>query len=317
MPGEIQTHKTDPSVVVSSPAEFEVGADVALKVKVTCESGCDLKDEVVRVLAQDGTVVKEVKLTTHEGTVSQTDEFMVKMPPKVGANMWKVVFPASEKAGVKHKEGSAPLAFIVKPHATSLAVLDAPDPVAIGADFKIKVGVKCSHGCKLSGRDIEVYDVRGEKVASGRVGDIQSAKPASLWVAEVTAKGPVSEGRYRWTVRFLKSDLEPPHEGTFRTFDFGVGGATECLVTVEVTDNETKAPVPAATVLLRPTLYRGYAYSSTTNDGGVARLSVDKEEYQLYVAGGGKEYFRPIVNVEGNMTFKVEIITRDRPPWEW
>ena len=87
MSGEDHSHKTETSIVVTPPAEFEVGTDVALRVKVSCESGCDLRGQAVRVLSQDGALVKEVKLAAHEGNVSQTDEFMVKMPPKMGAVM--------------------------------------------------------------------------------------------------------------------------------------------------------------------------------------------------------------------------------------
>ena len=81
---------------------------------------------------------------------------------------------AQEKEGILHEANSAPFSFIVKRHATSLKVLDAHDPVAFGDEFKIKVGVRCSAECQLTGTQIEVYNHEGAQVAMATLGNVLS-----------------------------------------------------------------------------------------------------------------------------------------------
>jgi hypothetical protein len=85
------------------------------------------------------------------------------------------LLPAQEKEGILHEANSAPFSFIVKRHATSLEVLDAHDPVAFGDEFKIKVGVRCSAECQLTGTQSEIYNHEGAQVAMATLGDVPSA----------------------------------------------------------------------------------------------------------------------------------------------
>jgi hypothetical protein len=314
---EAHAHEIKTSVVVPAPPEFFASADIALKVEVSCSSACDLRDGTVKIVSRDGAVVKEAKLVTFDGKTNQTAEIEIKAPTKAGENAWKTLFPAQEKEGIKHAESSAQFSFTVKPHPTSMKVLDFPDPVAVGQEFSVKVGVKCSAGCKLANRGLGVYTANGAKVGTGVVGDVQLPGETALWLAELKLKAPEVEGRARWTVMFPKSDLEPPHDESSCFFDFGIGGHPDQVVTVEVVDRDTKLPVKDAQVLLRPTVYRGYAYSSRTNEAGVARIGAGREEYQLYVSGNGKEFFLPIVNVAGDMTIKAEVFVQERHPWDY
>jgi hypothetical protein len=61
-------HEVTLSFVETAPAEIDAGMDLALKVRVSCSSGCDLRGRMVRILAQ-GAVVKEmgVELTEFDG----------------------------------------------------------------------------------------------------------------------------------------------------------------------------------------------------------------------------------------------------------
>jgi hypothetical protein len=86
------------------------------------------------------------------------------------------------------------------------------------------------------------------------------------------------------------------------------------VVTIEVIDAETQTAMKDADVVLRPLIYRGNAYRSRTDDGGVARLSVPKDEYQLYVSGDGKEYFLPTVEIVSDITIKAELLIPNFDP---
>jgi hypothetical protein len=312
---EVKAHETNTSMVKPSPPEVDGGADMALKVGVSCSSACDLWGKIVKIITQDAAVAKEMVLVSFDGTANETDEFVMKTPFEPGEYTWTAVFPAQEKEGVLHGESSAPFSFIVKPHATSLEVLDAPDLVAFGDEFKTKVGVKCSAECSLTGKEIEIYDHDGVKVATGTLGDVPWPATTALYFAEVELKAPSLEGRYRWTVKFPKPDLELPHEGASCTFVFTAAGQPEHVVTVEVIDKDTKTPVKNAHVVFLPRAYRGYAYRSRTDEDGVARVSVPKGDYQANVRGDGKEAFLGIVKIASDVTLKAELSVPEEDQW--
>jgi len=281
--------------------ELNPGSDIALSVKVSCPSACELPGRIVRIIAQDAVVVKETALVTCDGMVNETDDFVVKAPIKPGAHTWTAVFPAQEQEGVLHKESSAPFSFVVKPHSTSMAVWDVPSPVAFGTKFRLKAGVKCSADCKLTGKEIEIYDHEGARVGKGTLGDVPWSATSAMYWAEVELEAPGTEGYYAWEARFPKPDLELPHEGVAYTFAFVTARQPEHMVTVEVTDKDTKAPIKGADVVLHP--YRGY-----TDEGGVARVSVPKGEYKLYVSRDDYKDFETTAQVAGDATVTAELV---------
>jgi hypothetical protein len=310
---EIQAHETSTSMVKAGPAQLDAGTDIALKVKVSCSSACDLRGKIVKIITQDA-AVKEIELVTFDGTVNETDEFVVKAPTQPGGYTWTAVFPAQEKEGILHKESSAPFSFIVKSHTTSIAVWDVPSPVAFGNEFKLKVGVRCSAECKLTGKDIEIYDHEGAKVATGTLGDVPWSGATALYWAEVELKAPSPEGYYTWEVKFPKPDLELPHEGASYNFGFGAARQPEHVVTVEVIDKDVKTPIKNAHILLHP--HRGYVYRSRTDERGVARVNVPKGEYELCATKDEYETFQTTVEVAGDIAIKAELMVREREWWE-
>jgi len=298
------------------PSPIALGDEFKLKVRVSCSSACDLRGKMVKIIAQDA-VVKEIELVSFDGTVNETDEFVVKAPIELGGYTWTAAFPAQETEGVLHEESSTPFLFIVKPHTTSIEVWDVPSPIALGDEFRIQVGVKCSAECKLTDKKIEIYDHEGAKVATGTLGDVPWSAATALSCAEVELKAPSLEGRYRWTAKFPKPDLELPHEGATCTFAFGAARQPGYVVTIEVIDKGTKTPIKNAQVLLRPHTYRGSAYRSRTDDGGVARVSVPEGDYQLYASGDDKDTLLPTVKVASDVTIKAELLVREREWWEY
>jgi hypothetical protein len=311
---KVQAHETSTSMVKAALAELNAGTDIALKVKVSCSLACDLRGKTVNIIAQDAAVVaKEIELTEFDGTGNETGEFVVQSPIEPGEYTWTAVFPAQEKEGVLHEESSAPFSFVVKPHATSIAVSGVPSPIALGDEFRIKVGVKCSAECELTGEEIEIYDHQGAKVATGTLGDVPWSGATALSGAEVELEAPSLEGRYRWTAKFPKPGLELAHEEASCTFAFGTARQPDHVVTIEVIDKDIKTPVKNAQVFLRPRLYKGSAYRNCTDEGGMARVSVPTGDYQLYVKGDGKDTFLPTVKVASDVTIKAELATKK--PW--
>ena len=296
---EVKGHETSTSVVEASIAKFDAGADMALKVKVSCSSACDLRGNIVIIMAQDA-AVKQIELGFSDGTVNETDDFVVKTPTMPGEYTWTAVFPAQEKEGVLHEESSAPFSFTVKPHTTSMAVWDAPSPIVSGAKFRLKVGVRCSAECNLGAKEIEIYNHEGAKVATGTLGGAPWSGTSALYWAEVELEAPSTEGRYTWTVRFPKPDLGLPHEGSAGTFAFATAKPPEHVVAVEVIDKDKKTPIKGAQVVLHP--YRG-----CTDDAGVARVSVPKGEYRVCVFKDEYADFQTSIEVTENAALKAEL----------
>jgi len=304
---EVEAHETTTSMAKAPLAEVHGSTDMALKVKVSCSSGCDLWGGTVKITAQDGAVAKEAVLVSFDGSANQTDEFMVKAPFEPGEYTWTALFPARERKGILHEESSAPFSFVVKQHATSAEVWDVPSPIAVGEEFRINVGVKCSAHCNLAGQGIEIYDHQGAKVATGALGDVPRPGTPALYWAEVDLKAPGIEGRHRWTVKFPEPDLELTHEEASCAFAFVTGRQPECVVTIQVVDKDTETPNENAQVRLRPRMYRGSTYLTRTDEGGVARLKVPRGTYQLYVWGDEYEKIVPSVKVDSDLTIKAAL----------
>jgi len=299
--GKLQAHETSVSMVKAPRAELDGGTDMALKVKVSCSSACDLWGKIVKIITQDAAVAKEIVLVSFDDMANETGEFVVKTPFEPGEYTWTAVFPAQEKEGILHEESSAPFSFTVKPHAISITVWDVPSPIAFGDEFKIKVGVRCSAGCNLTGKEVAIHDYEGVKVATGTLGDVPWSGTSALYWAEVELEAPGTEGCYAWEAKFPKPDLELPHEGASYAFAFGTARQPEHVVTVEVLDKATNTPIRHADVILHP-------YRDHTDERGMARLMVPKGEYELYVSGSDRKTFQTTVKVASDVAVRAELL---------
>jgi hypothetical protein len=302
MKEEIQGHGTSTSIVKAIPAKVDAGNDVALKIKVACPSKCNLQSGKLRIVGDSGAILKEIELVSFDGTASETDEFVVKTPNNPGEYRWTAVFAAQEKQGILHEESSAPCSFIVKPHATSMAVWDVPSPIVLNNKFAIKVGVQCSAECKLAGRVVEIYDHEQTQVATATLNAAPLSATSALYWAEVDLQAPSTEGSFNWTAKFLKPDLELAHEQAAYPFAFGTVRPSECTVTVEAIDKEAKTPILDAQVVLHP--YRGF-----TDERGIVKIEVARGEYALWISTNNKyRIFRTNIKVVNNMEVKAELV---------
>lgn len=305
---EVKAHETSTSMVKAVPAELYAGSDIALKVKVSCPANCDLQGGQVGIADEEGAVVKEMELVSSDEAANETEEFVVRAPAKPGEYTWTAMFTAQEKEGILHEESSTPFSFSVKPHVTSVKVWDVPSPVVFDAAFKVKVGVRCSAGCNLTGKQVVIHDYEGVRVATATLGDVPWSTTGAQSCAEVELKAPGIESRYMWEVRFPEPDMELPHEESACTFALGVAGQPEHVVTVEVIDRETKTPLKKASVILRPSAYRGSEYSNYTDDAGVARVRVPKGEYGICATNGGYKSFFKLAEIASDIAVKAELL---------
>jgi hypothetical protein len=283
------------------PPELDVGADIALKVKVTCSSGCDLRGKALNVVTPEGVVVASEHLAHHDAHDNQTDEFVLQAPRQAGEYAWSLVFARHETEDVIHEESSLPISLRTIPHKTSLAIWDVPSPVAMNSRFTAKIGIKCSAGCQLGGQLVEVRDETGTKRGEGKLDGIPWEGTDALYWGAAEIAAPATEGVCVWTAGFTGVDLDLAHEGASIDFSFRADRPPEHHVTIKVIGADTQAPLGHAQVRL------GF-YNSETDDSGLATFELPNGTHPLKIWKDG--YAGPPMSVEvtADATIQVEAL---------
>ncbi|MBI2149826.1 MAG: hypothetical protein HYU27_04380 [Acidobacteria bacterium] len=291
-------HQTNVAMSRSVPLELDAGAEIVLKVQVSCPDGCDLRGMPVQVLAGDQVFIAS-ELATYGEAINETEDFVLNAPGQVGEHAWSILFPRHEAEGAVHEESCLVVSFKTRPHPASMAVWAVPSPVVMNRSFKVKAGVKCSAGCPLAGQLVEVRDEAGTPIGSGRLGETPWPETSALYVAEVELAAPATEGMRAWTARFAAAELELPHEEASATFSFRIALPAEHRVTVKVTDKETEAPLENVEVSLG-------VYRASTDVEGLAGLELPGGVYDLEAWKAGYETLPRIVEVTKDLVIQVE-----------
>ena len=276
---ERQIHETNLELSQSVPPEVAVGTDIAVKVKVWCSSGCDLRGGSVTVKAADETVATADLTEYHDGR-SETSGLTIKVPGELGEYAWSILVPRRKVRGVVHKRNALPISFRTMPHATSLAVWANPSPVVMGHPFKIKVGAKSSGACELRGAQVEIQDETGARIGVGTLGDAPWVETAALYWTEVDLAAPMKEGVVSWSARFAPAALKVPHDGSSTEFSFAAVRPPEHSVTVKVIEKDTGVPIADAQVRLG-------AHRASTDESGLATLKTAGGTYDVIAWKGG------------------------------
>ena len=295
-----ETHGHMTCAVDVSPEVVDAGAEMTLRVEVSCVPPCDLRGHTLLIKDDAGADAGGVELTEFDGETNGTREFVVRAPVTTGEHTWLVVCPAIAKEGTSYAEASAPVSFAVTPHATYVVVWDVPPNIVVHERFRIKVGIKCSTACHLANSEFEVYDHTGTKVAVGMLSEERWPDTVGLHVSEVELDPPSSEGLYTWSVRRRHSGSGMPHAEGSTDFGVRVVGQPQCLVTIETVDKLTHAPVSGARVVLHP-------YRVVADDRGVARVRVAKGAYTLFVSQTNYLTFGLPVEVAADVMVRVEL----------
>jgi hypothetical protein len=306
----IRSHQTKVEVCPSPSLEEEAGAQTVLKGRVSCPSGCELGGRTLRILAQDA-VIAEAAVTPP--ATSEEFEIPFRVPVKTGAYSLRIVCAADESGAVRHEEGSAAFSLIVQPHKTSLAVWDIPSPVIKGAPSALKVGVKCSAGCVLAGREVELLDESGARVASAPLGVSPWPATTALYWVDLVFDAPATPGRHSWMVRFSLDEPEPLHEGVSSLVPLVAAPPPEYCVTVRIADKDTRLPLGQVEV-------RVGVYRASTDEAGMARVEVPGATYELNVWKQGYESLSVPLKVDSDQPVSLDLIPApepDDPYWMW
>jgi len=183
-------------------------------------------------------------------------------------------------------------------HEASLAVWDVPSRAVMASRFKVKVGAKCSAGCQLAGREIEVRDQTGASVALETLGDAPWLGTSALYWTDVDLAAPAAEGVHSWSV---KISMAESHGQASTNFSFLTVKPPEHSVTVNVIDRDTKVPVQDVAVRLG-------VYRASTDENGLAKMETAKGIYDLIIHKANYETLPSAVEVSGDVNVQVEIV---------
>ena len=175
----------------------------------------------------------------------------------------------------------------------------------------MKVGVRCSSGCALTGQEVHIHDTEQNHIGEGKLGPAPWSGTAGLYWTEVDVVAPPIEGMHTWTARFAAANPDTPHLGASSNFTVITVKPPEHRVTVEVLQQDTNAAVDASEVRLG-------VYRTLTDAGGIAYLDVPKGPYELNVWKLGFDLVTQTVEVGEDLTIKLELpvtVEAESPYW--
>jgi hypothetical protein len=277
-----------------SPAEVDAGAELTVTARVSCPHGCDLTGQRVSIRAADDAERASAELAAHDGETRVACAVM-RAPFEIGEHVFRAVLDVD----ALHEETATAFSFMTKAHAASVNVWGLPSAIAAGERFAFNVGVKCSSECKLTGRQLNIFDPAGAQVAAVSLRDLWPGTSA-LYFAQVEAQAPRAIGDHRWQASIAGTQTGVPHAAGSSTFTVKVVGAPDHEVTIEAFDSETQAPIAGAHVLLHP-------YRAFTDANGVAKLKVVKGSYRLFVSGFNYIGYEGTLDVTADLTTRAEL----------
>jgi hypothetical protein len=296
----VSAHHQRTCAVEVSPSEVAAGAELTVAVGVSCPHGCDLRGQSVSIRDRDGGELASCELTGFEGETYVTSALVLAAPVEAGEYTWRAILAGHERDDVLHEPTSTAFSFAAKAHAASVGVWGLPSAIVAGERFRLKVGVKCSAGCKLAGKTLGIFDHEGRQVGDGRLLNEVWPGTSALYFAEVEAKAPLTTGTYAWQVRAPGSPFPPPHAAGACTLSINVVGTPDCELTVAAFDRATQMPIKGAHILVHP-------YRTSTEETGVAKVKVIKGRYKLYVSGFNYIPCETTIDIEGDVATRVEL----------
>lgn len=190
-------------------------------------------------------------------------------------------------------------------HALELTAWDVPPTTAAGERLAFCVGARCSAGCDLGGRDLDLFDRHGARVGTAKLGHDVRAGTEALYFAAIEATAPLESGSHQWEAKMSGWEAELPHAGGSFPLIVRVVPAPDCEVTVQAVDREEQTPIAGARVVLHP-------YRAVTDENGMARLRVTRGQYDILVSATRYQPQCTGVDVTADMTTRSEL-DADRP----
>ena len=293
----LRAHQTRVEATPVVPSDIDAGSSIALRIRVSCASGCDLRGGLVQVVGPQQ-VIMTGALVDYERGATDTADLSLGIPAQAGDHSWSLRFEPQDINGIPHAGSSLPLVFRARPHDTSMIAWREESPIVAGAEFEVWVGASCAAGCELAGRLIEVSDESDCQAGEGRLGNAVWPGTRGLYVGGVRLRAPAREGVFSWTARITAPGLHPLHLTSSARFGFRTARPPECRITVEVIEDTTMLPLPECEV-------HSDGYQASTDERGVAKLELPKGTYEFVVRKLGYEAPPIVLEVSGDSVVRI------------
>jgi hypothetical protein len=297
-----------------SASVVDAGAILGVKVITACSPPCDLEGETVAIHDSDGRVVASGTLGAYdEKTESNSAEISVPAPLAPGDHQWSAHLAAYADEEVAYDAVTARIAFATKAHTSTVLVWDVPTATVAGEPFTLKVGIKCSSGCRQAHRAFTIVDRDGNEVAASRAGEAIWPKSEALYFTEVEVRAPGDVGLMRWEARVAEADIAAgdtqvplAHTAAIASFDVRSVKRPDHRVRLEAWDGEKQEPLAGARVVLHP-------YGAVTDEHGIAELDVAAGDYQVFVSRTKYTTYGAPVTINADLDTRIELF-REPPP---
>jgi len=279
-----------------------VASHVQLTASVTCSAGCNLSGGRISLISGEH-ILDSGSLIANEKA-----QFLIQAPAKLGSYRWRLFFAGDDF----HEQASLTLTFATTPIITSMAVWDISSPVIVGERFKIKVGVKSSHGSALTGALVEILDSNGECKGVGKLGALPWEGTAALYWAEFEVTAPSEDGPTRWSAKFGANENGLAHDEAVLPFTFVAVNPPDHKLTIVILDKETEAPIQEAHVRL------GY-FRAVTDADGRADLAMPGGKHEVQAWMVSHELAPTVIDVKEDMTIRLKAtaIPEEDPGARW
>ena len=185
-------------------------------------------------------------------------------------------------------------------HAVELTVWDVPATTVAGERFAVSVGARCSAGCDLGGRELNVFDHKGSLAGTVKLRRDVWPGTEALYFADVEGKAPLEAGSHQWEAKIAGWEAERPHAAGSFPLIVRVVPSPDCEVTVRAVDREKQTPIAGARVVMHP-------YRAVTDDNGIARVRVARGPYDILVSGSSYVPACASVEVTADLTTSAEL----------
>ena len=281
-------------IVHISPNPVDAGAEFTLNVAIKCDPPWDMCTGRLSICDTNEHEITQLVLTEFKDQESRGST-VLSAPAKPGPAKLKILFKADHNVGLT-EDMQTEVLLVIPPHASSVAVWDVPPAIQTEKEFSFYVGLRCSAGCALKGRPLEVFDQNDRIVATaittGTWGDTQA-----LHYAKITLVAPNSLGTYEWRVCAPSSGLEVPHSRAVLKFPVTFVREGKYEIRINATNALTGKVIPKAQVVAHP-------FRSITDSDGNATLCLPAGEYRLLVSAADHE---PYI-IEGTVKDDMEIM---------
>lgn len=289
-----------------TPTRVDAGAEFGLSARAICTPPCDITGLFATIRDADGKDLGQIEFTSFDGNANSSQDLKLTAPTAVGTHDWTAVLPTFDARDATYPEVTTPIALEVRAHPITVTSWGLASALTDGSTAKMHVGVRCSCGCSMAGRQVTIHDHTGAQIGAATLGDGLWPKTEALYFAEVEFPAAGEVGLHDWQIRFAGAGLEPAHGDGTANFGVRIVPPAEHVVKVEALDRDKQTPLAGALVTMHP--FRG-----TTNEHGIAELRVPKGSYRLFVSARRYVSNHTQLEVNGDVATQAQLDIEIRP----